>query len=238
MSNNERGRLFADACDELAAAGCRLLPMDYVDLHRLSERVVSPAASAVSLFTIPPVTVGRCVLQVPTIGAMIWWEQFGREWYGRDDVMGTIAFAYLCANGRDTMAMESLYNKRDADSALVRFRLSLCASATTAELAEGLDRLERRISAYFGSTGADADGAATAVQYGDTVARLCAAYSEISPRRVIYELSPDECVAMLRAAVKPMGISTPEHDADFAAFAEFKAYVRKLKEERKCLASE
>jgi len=232
-----KNRLFIDACSEIDRAGCRLLPLDYVELHRLAQRVVAPEFSGVSLFMVKPVIVGRCVLQVPTIGAMLWWDQCGQAWYGSDETMGAIAFAYLCANGRDAEAISRMYVRADADAALLKFRVALGTTATTHELSAGIDRLDANMAEAFGD-GENKDADSSPRWYGDIVARLCAAYQHLDPKSAAFNLSVDECAALLRVAPSPMGVARPDNDADFSAFAEFKAYVRKLKEERKCLASE
>lgn len=237
MSNKTKerlNRLFATACESLESDGCRLLPHDYVELHRLAVRAVDPDPCSVSLFTVPPVCVGRAVLWLPTIGAMLWWSQCGRERYGSDDTLSIIAYAYLCHYGRDQERIELLYSKSDSDTALVKFRLFLGSSATTAELKAGIDKMNAALESAFPDDGEDdTDEYPSAIRWGDIVARLCGAYSEINPRLVLYALSPDECAAMLEAAPVPFGMKSVEKDTAFIATTIFQQHVRKLRKERR-----
>ena len=237
MSNKTKerlNRLFTTACDRLAQDGCKLLPYDYVELHRLAVRAVDPESCGISMFVIPPVMVGRAVLQVPTIGAMLWWDKCGKDRYGTDEMLGTIAFAFMCVHGREREAIEKMYDREASDRALMSFRISLGTSATTPELAAGLDRLERNMLQAFSADDAEdgQDDVVSAVHYGDIVARMCAAYHNLDPHKVIFDLSLDECAALLRVAPSPMGVKAPESDPEFSAMCEFQAFVRKLRKER------
>ena len=236
MSNKTKerlNRLFTTACDRLAQDGCKLLPYDYVELHRLAVRAVEPDPCSVSLFSVPPVCVGRAVLWLPTIGAMLWWSQCGRERYGNDDTLSIIAYAYMCHYGREQARIESLYSKSESDSALVKFRMWLGSSATTAELKAGIDKMNAALESAFPDDGEDeTEEYPSAIRWGDIVARLCGAYSEINPRLVLYSLSPDECAAMLEAAPVPFGMKQPEKDSAFLATVAFQNHVRKLRKER------
>lgn len=227
--------LFFSACKELDQCGCKLLPLDYVELHASAAKAVEPDPSSVSLFAVCPVSVGKALLQVPSIGAALWWERVGKDRYGHDDVMGVIAFAYICHHGRDQERIDALYNSAYADDAMLKFRLWLGASATTAELRAGLDRLESALDAAFAEDGAENDDepeSASALRYGEIVARLCSAYHNLDPRKVLYDLSPDECAALLRVAPNPMGMQDAPNDVRFNATAAFQMLVRRLKKER------
>ena len=238
MSHTEKQRsnlLFTGAVSKLEADGCRLLPYDYVELNKLACDAVNPRGSAVSMFTIPPICAGRAVIQVPTCGGMLWWERCGKEWYGNDETLGVIAFAYICHYSRDEAKIEALYDRSNADSEMLAFRMMVGCSATTAELKAGLDRMESQLNAMFSDDepGEGSDEPVSASVYGDMVARLCSAYHNLSPRKVLYELSPDECIALLSVAPSPFGESKVEDTSEFDALAKFQNFVRKLAKERK-----
>lgn len=227
--------LFTGAVTRLEGCGCKLDPFDYVDLHRLAHAAVEPSACSVSIFAVPPVCVGRVIIQVPTVGAWLWWERCGKVWYD-DDTLGVLAFAYICHYSRDEAKIMELYNRSDADKALFSFRLMVGCSATTAELKSGLDRMERNLDALFEDapvSGEGDDAPVSANLYGDIIARLCSAYHNLSPHRVAFELSPDECIGLLKVAPTPFGVSAPEDTSEFDALARFQNFVRKLEKERK-----
>lgn len=226
--------LFTGAVERLDRAGCKLVPLDYVELHHLASEAVTPSSSSVSIFGVPPVCVGRVIIQVPTIGAWLWWERCGKLWYD-DETLGVIAFAYICHYSRDEQKIAALYDRRRADSELFSFRLMVGCSATTIELKAGLDRMERNLDALFddqaeGQSGEEAPASANI--YGDIIARLCSAYHNLSPHRVAFELSPDECIALLKQAPSPFGMTAPEDTLEFDALARFQNFVRKLEKER------
>ena len=238
MSHTEKQRsnlLFTGAVSKLEADGCKLLPNDYVDLNRLACNAVNPQSCSVSLFTIPPICAGRAVIQVPTCGAWLWWERCGKEWYGNYETLGVIAFAYICHYSRDEAKIEALYDRSKADSEMLAFRMMIGCSATTAELKAGLDRMEAQLDEMFSDTesGEGAEEPVSASVYGDMVARLCSAYHNLSPHKVLYELSPDECIALLSVAPSPFGSSGVKDTSEFDALAKFQNFVRKLAKERK-----
>jgi hypothetical protein len=227
--------LFTGAVTRLEGNGYKLIPQDYVDLHRLAHAAVEPAACSVSLFAVPPLCVGRVIIQVPTVGAWMWWERCGKVWYD-DDTLGVIAFAYICHYSRDESKISPLYDRSEADKALFSFRCMIGCSATTIELKAGLDRMERNLDALFdeGAEQVEGDDAPISANlHGDIIARLCSAYHNLSPHKVAFELSPDECIGLLKVAPSPFGMRAPEDTSEFDALARFQNFVRKLEKERK-----
>lgn len=227
--------LFTGAVTRLETAGCVLLPLDYVELHRLAHVAVEPSACSVSIFSVPPICVGRVIIQVPTVGAWLWWERCGRIWYD-DETTGVIAFAYICHYSRDEKRIDPLYDRLEADKALFAFRCMIGTSATTLEIKDGLDRMERNLDALFSGEGEPAEGEEAPVSaniYGDIIARLCSAYHNLSPHKVAFELSPDECIGLLKVAPAPFGMNAPEDTTEFDALARFQNFVRKLERDRK-----
>lgn len=233
------GYLFEQSVTELQTAGCALLPMDYVDLHRGAARAVDPEGSQPSQFSVQPVPCGRALLQVPTIRAAHWWETCGSEWYGYDDTMSSLALAYVSHHSRDKDRLTKMYDKSRADRALMGFRLWLGVSCTTTDLRAALERLDAAIDAAFPETG-DHLGAAvgsSACIWGDTVARLCGAYHDLDPHAAAFRLSVVDAYSMLVNAPSPFGSAKPERDTAFQRYAAFRQLVDRLKKERKCSVS-
>jgi hypothetical protein len=230
--------LFERAVAELIATPCALLPYDYVELHNAAVRCVDVDGCSPSQFSVLPVPCGRALLQVPTVGAVYWWESLGAEWYGRDESMTVVALAYIAHHGRDKGRMAALSSKRSADMALLKFRLWLGLGCTTAQLKLALERLDAAVDAVFPDEPGKApkDERGCAAIWGDTIARLCGAYHNIDVHRAAFMLSPVEAYSALVHAPTPFGQSKPQDDPAFSRYAAFRELVTRLKKERACSA--
>lgn len=224
--------LYKSACAECAAAGAALLPEDYAWLWDASQRAVDCGNECPSLLEVP-VRVGNVVLYPRTLGAALWWQNYGQKWYGAAEANAdeVVALAWLLAHARDKAVLEACSTRWRASAAILAWQAGLAWSVTVGELAWGIDRLFGQRDYFELDAGRKEADSASASDWGSVVARLCATYHR-APEYFLWEIGENAALELLEKAPLPDGLRR-EAAASGREYAEFVQIVRHLKALRK-----
>lgn len=218
--------LFQSGCDQLKAAGITAEPEDVVWLWETSRRVIEGDGDVIPALLDVPVQVGAVTLWPRTIGAALWWEQYGKGWFGgKDPADEVLALAWMLAHGRDAKLFRETTKKAVAWARLLAWQLGLAASVTLNELAFGIQRL-------FGQVDVDAVSgetfeAASEPDWGGALAQLCATYHR-KPEYFLWEIGERAAMEMMQKAPPPPGCQRPSRDSQ-SRYGEFVDCVNAIK---------
>jgi hypothetical protein len=210
--------LFKSGCDKIKAAGSTAEPEDIVWLWESAKKAIEGENGAVPALLDVPVQIGAVTLWPRTIGAALWWEEYGKKWYGGNSAEDEVlALAWMLAHSRDSKLFRRTTCKAVATAHLLAWQLSMAAGVTLNALAFGIQRL-------FGQFDVDADSgekieAASEVDWGAVIAQLCATYHR-PPEYYLWEIGEKVALELLSKAPPPPGCSRPSRESQ-AGFAEF-----------------
>lgn len=220
--------LYNSACAECKAGGADLAPDDYAWLWDAAQRAIDSGHYAPD-FIEPPVVVGNVTLYPRTIGAWIWWKNYGLDWYGNgSDEDQIVALAWMLANAKDAAMFERMTSKWRCTAAILGWQLKVAASVTFGELAWGITKVfGGRDPVESGSGEKQGDAyLASSVDWGEIVARLCSAYHQ-RPEYFLWQIGENVAMEMLKNI--PAENGRRHEDDEMKAFAEFREVVRVIK---------
>lgn len=207
--------LFRASIRELAETGVTPDAEETVWLYHSAERVLDGSGLSCPALLEVPVRVRSVILWPMTIGARLWWQRFAERWYGAEDAPALLALAFAHAHARRARIFNKLRAKPAADIALIAWQVSRARDCTLAELAWGIERLAGAFDdVEFDSPNyiePDRHRIASAADWGDIVAKVCAAYS-YTPEYVLWRLSDRACLELLRKAPTPFAGDVEEDD--------------------------
>lgn len=220
--------LYQSACKECEAAGVDLSPEDYAWLYDASRRVIDDGNECPALLQVP-VSIGNVTLYPRTIGASLWWDNYGEKWYGTaSKEQHVVALAWMLAHSHDSGLFSRLESKWKADAAILAWSVKVAARITPADLAWGVDRLFGQVDYVETDDGIRREDSPGAADWGAAIARLCAAYGR-RPEYFLWEIDETLCATLLKNAPLPNG-TQPGADADASRrLAEFREIVRTIK---------
>lgn len=223
--------LYLSAINECRESGVVLEPDDYIWLHFAASRAIGASEYDAPAFIEIPVTVGNVTLWPMTIGALCWWEQFGRRWYEGDNTAEVLAVAFCMANGKDPLRFQSVTTKGRADLALVAWQAGI--NATLSQMAWGIDKLNGQVDyADIQSPNEVKSKQPSGVDWGDIIAKLCATYHQ-TPEFFLWKISEQSALEMLSKAPVPFGYERDGDAEKSRAFGEFREVVRHIIQSRK-----
>lgn len=209
--------MFESAVAELGQKGATLEPHEYVVLYHAAEKTLGDECPA---FIEIPVVVGNVTLWPLTIGAALWWKEKGDAWYGDDKSASVLALAYVMAHSKDAEAFKRLSTKGRADWHLVAWQATIGTSCTLSQLAWGIDKVLGQYDwVEINSVNERKVQAASATDWGDIIAKLCAAYHQ-PPEYFLWGLSEKASMELLAKAPSPFEGKTEDVQKQ-QAMAEF-----------------
>lgn len=215
--------LFRSGIAQCEKANAFLAPADVVRIWEAAKRCIEGGGDGVPELLEIPVQVGPVTLWPRRIGAALWWERYGKKWYGgggsvEDEVL---ALAWMLAHGRDADLFRRTTSKLKCDAHLIAWQIGLAASVTLPALAWGIQKL-------FGRFDETPDGAtveaSTEMDWGRVVAQLCATYHQ-KPDYFLWEIGEGVARDMLIKSPPPPGCSRPS-DESISRYGDFVAVVR------------
>lgn len=225
--------LFHSAVDELKAAGAVILPEDYVWLHNSAKKAVDGGGSDCPAFIDIPVTVDDVTLWPLTLGASIWWQQYGEEWYKGDKSTEVIAIAFCMAHAKNPEVFRYLNSKLKADIALVKWQAGIGSKCTVNQLAWAIDKVNKQYDYIEINSANEAKvDSQSSADWGIIIAKLCGAY-HMEPDYFLWKLSQQAAIDMLVNAPVPFGYEK-DHDAQASKyFGQFREVVAHIKNRSK-----
>lgn len=218
--------LYLSAINECRDAGVVLEPDDYIWLHFAASRASGAMDYETPAFIEIPVVVGNVTLWPMTIGALCWWEQFGKQWYEGDNAAEVLAIAFCMAHGKSPEQFQGMTTKGRADLALVKWQT--CINATLSQMAWGIDKVNGQTDYVFiDSPNEVKSKSPSAVDWGDIIAKLCATYHQ-PPEHFLWRLSESAALELLAKAPAPFGYEKDSDGEKSRAFAEFREVVRHI----------
>ncbi len=217
--------LFKAGVKKCIDAGCVLEPEDYVWIHEAAKKAIDGTGREVPALLEMPVRVGNVTLYPRTIGAGIWWESYGKKWFGDAPETEVVALAWVLNMGRSPEYFHALTSKSKAMAAFMAWQLRLAWSVTPTELAHGIDMLfDHKDLVQFDSPNErkEADSASSA-DWGQTIAILCATYHR-PPEYFLWEIGEQAALDLLRDAPPPPGCERPSTD-DTAEYYEIIRHI-------------
>jgi hypothetical protein len=221
--------LFRQTVKRLVSEGYALEPEDYVEIGKACEKSIAPDRG-VSCFVSPPVFVGNVVLEDPSLYALYWWKEYGRDWYGVDGTLGALAVGYICAYSHEKERIDALFSKDRADKALFAFRMHLGTSCTTPELEQAIDILMPTDQEPDDSKDESAPWHVSASEYGGLIARLCALYKKMPIE--FLTIPANQCLELLKHAPDKLG-GIDETSIDYTSRADFQKAIKRITERLK-----
>jgi hypothetical protein len=232
-------RMAADAIATLAKEGIVCAPDEILWLQAMAGKALHPAPADESLFLQLPIPCGNVLLWPLSIGARVWFEDYGRPWFAGTGLLEEMAVAFCLAHSREP----EVFRKELTSCGRARLKVALWAArlnATRRELNEAVGRcLAGEDSDLIEVEGPKPTAAPAAADYGDCVALLCHFFGE-SPDYWLWQAGDDECAALLSriASLLPgqAGKTMDVHSPKFRALAKFKlvvAHIRKAHAEKK-----
>jgi|GEM_PF-3618288 len=218
--------LYASAIARCEAAGVKLTADEYADIYEAAVRCIEgDGTGAVPALLDIPVQVGPVTLWPRTLGAALWWDRYGKKWYGgKDPADEVVALAWMLSRPKDSALFRRLTCKAAADVCIVAWQVGLASSVTLEALAWGIQRLFGRIDVDAAS-GAKIE-AASEVDWGEVVAQLCATYHR-KPEYFLWEIGEAAALELLKKAPPPPGCKRAGDDAQ-GRFADFAALVSRI----------
>ena len=123
---------FAKALAALEAAGVSrdaLKPVELYALAHAAARCANPFSEVNAELADRPVAVCKGVwLWPPTVGAMIWLEEYAAKWWPRDSLRFNWAHVYALVHAREPEAFDSLTDRWAARRAVARCALRLAVN--------------------------------------------------------------------------------------------------------------
>lgn len=221
--------LFQSAVDEIKSAGVELLPDDYVWLHDAARKAIDCCGSECPSFIQQPATIGDVVLWPMTLGAGIWWDRQGSQWYNESNETEVIAIAFCMAHAKQPEVFESLNSKTKADFALVKWQLGIASKCTINELAWAIDRVNNQCDyREIDSANEVKNDNYSATDWGSVIAKLCGAYHQPA-NHFLWEMSQQAVIDMLSNAPVPYGYEKEKDGQASKYFAQFREVVAHIK---------
>lgn len=220
--------LFLSAVEEIKQAGVELTPDEYIWLNDAANLAISGHNDGCPAFLQMPVRVGNCVLHPKTIGSSLWWSNYASKWYDGEAQSEMLCIAFMLAHAKQREVFEELTSKLKTDIALVKWQISLNTSCTLEQLAWGIDKvLGQHNYAEIDTPNEVKNLYPVSTDWGDIVARLCAAYNQ-KPEHFVWQAS--EALALDMLAKIPSEYATAEDDPlkkrNLANFFEIKRYLK------------
>jgi hypothetical protein len=192
--------LFDATIAELAAKGVFPNPFDCVWLYDAAAKAIGDDCPA--LLDVP-VPVGNTVLYPLTIGASRWWRDCGEGWYAQEQESNIVGLAFAMAHSKDAKTFERLRSKVRSDLALVAWQLSLSTSCTVNQLAWAVGKVYGQYDyVEINTPNARRVSSASGGDWGDIVAKLCAAYHQ-PPEYYLWSISEQAALELLSSAPRP-----------------------------------
>lgn len=223
--------LYLSAVKECQESGVDLSPDEYIWLHFAACKASGAGDYEPPAFIQIPVTVENVTLWPITLGASAWWDNFGRVWYSGDTVTEALVIAFCLAHAKQPDVFQRMNTKTRADIALVKWQSGI--GATISQLAWGIDRINGNAERVDIETPNETKSKnASAVDWGEIVARLCATYHQ-TPEHFLWRISEREALELLAKAPAPFGAEKDGDNEKARAFAEFREVVRHIINKRK-----
>lgn len=221
--------LFNSAVQELKTAGVDILPDDYVWLHEAAKKAIDGGGTDCPAFIDIPVTIGDTALWPMSIGASLWWSNYGDEWYGSDKSMQVIAIAFCMAHSRNSDVFASMNSKAKSDIQIVKWQAVNGSKCTLNQLAWAIDKVNGQYDYIEMQSKNEAKTSNySSADWGSIISKLCASYHQ-TPEYFLWKLSQSAAIDMLMNAPAPFGY---EKDSDASAskyFGEFREVVAYIK---------
>lgn len=191
--------LYRSGIDRIKAAGFEPEADDYAEVWEAARRCIEGDGGAPALLEVP-VVVGSVTLYPRRIGAALWWERYGKKWYGGSPEDEVLALAWMLAHGQDVALFRTLTTKWKCDARLIAWQMGLAASVTLPDLAWGIHRLFAQTATVGNKPDGEQFDAASEVDWGRAIARLCATYHQ-KPDYFLWEIGERAAVELLTNAL-------------------------------------
>lgn len=225
--------LYVSACKECAAAGVDMSPEDYAWLYDAACRAVDCGRESTFLLD-PPVKVGNVTLYPQTLGAMLWWKQYGEKWFcSACDEDQVVAIAWMLSHARDKNKILAMTSRRRFIRELVKWQLGVSFRTTISELSWGIISVfGGRESISVGDKNKEnCPTQASSIDWGGAVARLCFYYGG-NPEHYLWEIGEDAARELLEKAPRQDGTQREEEESERREYIEFLEIVRHMKSRR------
>jgi hypothetical protein len=222
--------LFLSSVQECKDAGVELAPEEIVWIYHAADKVTGESGNQCPPLLEIPVCVGKLTLYPLTIGALMWWQNYGGKWYRGDKEMEIVAIGYCMAEGRNPGAFASMTNKARADAALIAWQVSDCFAITLKELKWAIERVDGQLDyAEIDSPNEHTGKASTSDDWGVIIAQLCATYHQ-PPEYFLWRISESASTELYRNIPKTVAGWGGETEPLTRAQGELIELVRHLKQ--------
>lgn len=143
-----------------------------VRLDELARAVLDPCDDVVDSILNHPVLCGNVTLKKPSIGKLLWYDEYVVEWFSDRPDVAELVFAYLLASSNDEGSTDELVDLKTTEK--IVFKWAKMLTATEAEFAEAMARVYPHAENEDGERGESSqEGALMALlarEYGHTPA--------------------------------------------------------------------
>lgn len=190
--------LFLAAIEELKRRGVEPTPAEIAWIYDASKHVTGKTREC-PRWVDPDVWVGGVALHGLSIGASLWWEQYGEEVFaGAADADRIGAWAWLLHHAGDREYLSKHVSPARIRAAVLAFVVGLPWAVTIADLAWAVAAALGRGLVHVGSAARVKKGA-SALEWGETVAWLSHEYKR-PPEDFLWGMDMDEVNELTRAA--------------------------------------
>lgn len=221
--NGQRARtLYEAAVAEIRRAGTELQPMDYAHLWMGAREAVGFRLDGPPALLSPDVIVAdTVVLHAPTVGCLLWWEEYGEAAFGGNEREAVVGLAWMLSHSNDSKLFRSVTSKRRILWHVKAWAILLPWHVTPADLAWGVSTV---LGAPDVPPTARVKSEPSSADWGELVASVAHEY-HLPPEEVAWRIP----VAQLRDMVRAAGKRNGNDDGAGEAFLRFREFVRELK---------
>lgn len=225
--------LYLAGVRECAAAGCELTPEQYAEILDAARGAIDPGPAVSELLQLP-VTVGSVVLWPVTIGASMWWQEFGQRFFERESPSDQVlAVAWMLAHARRPEIFSRATTRREACKLVRSWIWGRVRGCTVKEIEAAV---EKCLGERQADTDSAVDGSAVSgAEWGDYIAGLCAGFHR-PPEYFLWACSAKFVAELAQRLPSPLGEIARKSNSE--GFHRYRRTIDRIKADAKSAPEE